>query len=109
MGNGRRKRKRTNPLVEALGTITVLKLSGVFGLSGVAGIVSDCELPILALRTTVDVGRFLNAGAGKLLFLSMASTVRWKRRKSASARMRVDSRSIVVESSFAGVISTCLE
>jgi hypothetical protein len=39
-------------------------------------------------------------GAGKLLFLSIASTVFWKRRNSCSARMRVDSRSIVLESSF---------
>ncbi len=46
-------------------------------------------------------GPFLaRAGAGKLCFLSMASTRRWKRRNSASARMRVDSRSIVFESSF---------
>ena len=46
------------------------------------------------------VGRFRSLGAGKLDFLSIASTVRWKRRKRASARMRVDSRSIVVESSL---------
>jgi hypothetical protein len=45
-------------------------------------------------------GRCRNFGAGKLDFLSIASTVRWKRRKRASARMRVDSKSIVVESSF---------
>ena len=46
------------------------------------------------------VGRFRSLGAGKLDFLSMASTVRWKRRNRASARMRVDSRSIVEESSL---------
>ena len=46
------------------------------------------------------VFRCLSFGAGKLDFLSMASTVRWKRRKRASARTRVDSRSIVVESSL---------
>lgn len=39
-------------------------------------------------------------GAGKLVFLSMASTRRVKRRKRASARMSVDSRSIVPESSL---------
>ena len=39
-------------------------------------------------------------GAGKFCFLSMASTRRLKRRKSASARMSVDSRSIVLESSL---------
>lgn len=44
--------------------------------------------------------RFRRMGAGKEAFLSIASTVRWKRRKRASARMRVDSRSIVVDSSF---------
>jgi len=42
-------------------------------------------------------------GAGKFSFLSMASTRRWKRLKRASARMRVDSRSIVPESSFTRV------
>lgn len=40
------------------------------------------------------------AGLGKLDFLSMASTVRWKRRKRASARTSVESRSIVLESSL---------
>lgn len=39
-------------------------------------------------------------GAGKLCFLSTASTNRWKRRKRTSARIKVDSRSIVPDSSF---------
>lgn len=39
-------------------------------------------------------------GAGKFFFLSIASTSRWKRRNRASARIRVDSRSIVHESSL---------
>ncbi len=39
-------------------------------------------------------------GAGKLDFLSIASTVLWKRRNKASARTRVLSRFIVVESSL---------
>jgi len=41
-----------------------------------------------------------NLGAGKFSFLSMASTRRWKRLNRASARMRVDSRSMVPESSL---------
>lgn len=41
-------------------------------------------------------------GAGKLGFLSMASMRRVNLRKSASARIRVDSRSIVPESSLTG-------
>lgn len=45
--------------------------------------------------------RCLAAGAaGKLCFLSMASTVRWKRRKRDSARMRVEGRSMVLDSSL---------
>jgi hypothetical protein len=39
-------------------------------------------------------------GRGKLFLLSIASTVRWKRRKRASARTRVEGRSIVDESSL---------
>ena len=39
-------------------------------------------------------------GAGKLLRLSTASTVRWKRRKRVWARSKVDGRSIVLESSL---------
>lgn len=39
-------------------------------------------------------------GAGKLCFLSTASTNRWYRRKRTSARIKVDSRSIVPDSSF---------
>lgn len=59
----------------------------VFAVEGDVGVV---EVPM----------RWRSLGVGKLDFLSMASTVRWKRRKRASARMRVDSRSIVVESSL---------
>lgn len=39
-------------------------------------------------------------GAGKLFFLSMASTVRWKRRKRAWARRRVEGRSMVFDNSL---------
>lgn len=42
-------------------------------------------------------------GPGKFSFLSTASTRRWKRRKSASARMRVDSRSILPDNSLTSV------
>lgn len=44
-------------------------------------------------------------GAGKLGFLSMASMSRWNLRKRASARMSVDSRSILPESSL--TVGTC--
>ena len=39
-------------------------------------------------------------GAGKLSFLSIASTVRWNRRKRACARSKVEGRSIVFASSL---------
>jgi predicted acyltransferase (DUF342 family) len=62
---------------------------------------------VFALAELVDgveeelrFGLCRNLGAGKLDFLSMASTVLWKRRNSASARMSVDSRSIVVDNSL---------
>jgi hypothetical protein len=42
-------------------------------------------------------------GAGKFSFLSTASTRRWKRRKRASARTSVDSRSIEPDSSLTAV------
>jgi hypothetical protein len=58
---------------------------------------SDWTEPILAFRVSC---RWRNFGAGKLDFLSIASTVLWKRRNRASARIRVDSRSIVVDSSL---------
>lgn len=45
------------------------------------------------------------AGEGNMCFLSIASTVRWKRMKSASARMRVESRSIVFASSLTVLVS----
>jgi hypothetical protein len=48
--------------------------------------------------------RCLRLGFGKLDFLSIASTVRWKRRKRASARTRVDSRSIELDSSLTVVV-----
>lgn len=44
--------------------------------------------------------RCRTVGLGKLLRLSTASTVRWKRRNSACARRRVEGRSIVLESSL---------
>lgn len=45
-------------------------------------------------------------GAGKLDFLSMASMRRWNLRKRASARIRVDSRSILPESSLTAAMAT---
>ena len=44
--------------------------------------------------------RWRTVGVGKLFRLSTASTVRWKRRKRAWARRRVEGRSIVFESSL---------
>ena len=44
--------------------------------------------------------RWRMVGVGKLFRLSTASTVRWKRRKRAWARRRVEGRSIVLESSL---------
>ena len=48
--------------------------------------------------SALPVGCF--RGAGKFCFLSTASTRRWNFLKRDSARMRVDSRSIVLESSL---------
>ena len=59
--------------------------------------VNDWTEPLLAFLVGCLCRRF---GAGKLDFLSIASTVLWKRRKRASARTSVDSRSIVVDSSL---------
>lgn len=47
-----------------------------------------------------DLMRGRTLGVGKFDFLSIASTVLRKRMKSASARMRVDGRSMVFESSL---------
>lgn len=55
---------------------------------------------LLPVEEFCVVVRCRSLGAGKLDFLSIASTVRWKRRKSASARMSVDSKSMVVDSSL---------
>ena len=65
----------------------------------------DGEVPDVAEEEEEEEGnnRCLRLGFGKLDFLSMASTVRWKRRKRASARMRVDSRSIELDSSLTRV------
>lgn len=63
---------------------------------------SDWPLPNEAFL----IGLWRNFGAGKFAFLSIASTLRWKRRKSASARISVDSRSIVLESSLTSSISS---
>lgn len=46
------------------------------------------------------LGLWCNRGAGKFDFLSMDSRVRSKRRKRASARMRIASKSRVLESSL---------
>jgi len=62
---------------------------------GDAGLPPSVDVPAAAGAV---LGR--SRGPGKLPFLSMVSTSRWKRRNSASARMRVDSRSMVPESSL---------
>lgn len=55
------------------------------------------------------VGLCRNRGAGKFDFLSIDSRVRSKRWKSASARIRIASRSRVLESSLTeGVLATAL-
>lgn len=52
--------------------------------------------------TVDDVDDFFSwtRGAGKFCFLSTASTSLWNRLNRVSARMRVDSRSMVLESSL---------
>lgn len=49
---------------------------------------------------SVGFFRCRTGAAGKLFLLSIASTVRWKRRKRAWARRRMELRSIVFESSL---------
>lgn len=49
---------------------------------------------------SIEIVRCRTTGAGKLSFLSTASTVRWNRRKRAWARSKVDGRSIVFASSL---------
>lgn len=49
---------------------------------------------------SIEIVRWRTIGAGKLSFLSIASTVRWNRRKRAWARSKVDGRSIVFASSL---------
>lgn len=61
-----------------------LRSSGVIVFSGLAFLPLPAELP----------------GAGKFCFLSIASTTRWNLRKRASALIKVDSRSIVLDNSF---------
>ena len=58
-----------------------------------------------ALPSVLTGRRCRTLGAGKLFFLSTASTVRWKRLKSASALISVLSRSMVLESSLTRNVS----
>lgn len=63
-------------------------------------------IPLLSLLPggsfvlSVEIVRWRTTGAGKLSFLSIASTVRWNRRKRAWARSKVEGRSIVFASSL---------
>lgn len=66
----------------------------------------DCwgDLPLSGSDCSWVERRWTADGAGKLFFLSIASTVRWKRRKRDSARVRIGRRSIVLESSLTGML-----
>lgn len=57
-------------------------------------------LPGRSFVLSIDIVRWRTMGAGKLSFLSIASTVRWNRRKRAWARSKVEGRSIVFASSL---------
>lgn len=57
-------------------------------------------LPGRSFVLSTDIVRWRTMGAGKLSFLSIASTVRWNRRKRAWARSKVEGRSIVFASSL---------
>lgn len=57
-------------------------------------------LPGKSFVLSIDIVRWRTMGAGKLSFLSIASTVRWNRRKRAWARSKVEGRSIVFASSL---------
>lgn len=57
-------------------------------------------LPGRSFVLSVEIVRWRTMGAGKLSFLSIASTVRWNRRKRAWARSKVEGRSIVFASSL---------
>jgi hypothetical protein len=63
-----------------------------------AGVARGSVMGLVALSRRRGSG----LGGGKVPLRSMASTVRWKRRKRASALERVASRSIVSESSLTG-------
>lgn len=68
-------------------------------------------LPGGSFVLSVEIVRWRTTGAGKLSFLSIASTVRWNRRKRAWARSKVEGRSIVFASSltvYDGDVSECL-
>lgn len=68
-------------------------------------VVPVLDSPASGSEVSDDLPARSRGAEGKLPFLSMASTRRWKRLKRASARMRVDSRSMVPESSF--TVSGC--
>lgn len=57
------------------------------------------DLPLVEADSCVGLRRWVD-GAGKLFFLSIASTVRSKRRKRDSARVRRGTSSMVFESSL---------
>lgn len=96
-----------------------LRSSGLMTFSSAAADASAsgtvASLPVVAAFLPFAVAAFGGAsgagfrwrtlGAGKLCLRSMASTVRWKRRKSFCARRRVEGRSMVLESSLTVAVS----
>lgn len=85
------------PTSDVLALVDCLRGSGSRAMGAFEGAASLSDIPE-RLRARAD-------GVGKLEFLSMASTVLRKRRKSASARMIVEERSMVFESSLTASIS----
>ena len=77
----------------------VVEVKGLGFLTGLAAL----GLAVLGLtvESSSEVGlRWRTVGVGKLSRLSIASTVRWKRRKRDWARRRVEGRSIFPDNSF---------
>lgn len=88
-----------------------LRSSGVMTFLGSAappsGFLPPCTAFAAVDAAAAAIAAGVRRGAGKLDFLSMASMRRWNLRKSASARMRVDSRSILPESSLTVSVGQC--
>ena len=78
----------------------VLGFAARFGHCGGGSDPVDEDAPCDGESSAAVLRRRSCFGSGKFDFLSTASTVRWKRRNNISARMRVELRSIVFESSF---------